>query len=166
MHSIVHILLLPISLLLLLILLFYTSLFLLVLIGSIRLSNPLKQKESEVEKPVCSFARSLGWEYRKQQGLGQRGKLDRFFIKKHRKIVFVEFKAPDEKASELQKIELDKLEGKGFIAVLIDNIEDGQLLFKFLEDSFTWDKYQESHKRFDRDFKDYKEKHQLSWDNV
>lgn len=93
----------------------------------------VKQLEKEVEKAVCDYAKKFGWTYRKQQGQGSRGKADRYFIRYPRQIVYVEFKAPGEKLSVLQKKEINFLQDRGFMAVGIDTIEMGYKFFDTLE---------------------------------
>lgn len=86
-------------------------------------------KESTIERAVAKYAAARGWEYRKQSGPGKRGKLDKYFFRAVREIVFVEFKAPGEKPSKLQERELRLLRAAGFEAHVIDNIEAGRRIF-------------------------------------
>ena len=87
------------------------------------MSNPLNQSEKTVEKDCVKYAKSLGWMFRKQQGQGQRGKTDRFFMK-NGITVFVEFKRPGEKPTPKQANEIEMLREEGFQAEWFDSIGD------------------------------------------
>lgn len=85
------------------------------------MSNPLNQSEKEVERECVKYAKSLGWKFRKQQGQGQRGKTDRFFMK-NGITVFVEFKRPGGEPTVKQYNEINNLREDGFIAEWFDSI--------------------------------------------
>ncbi len=85
------------------------------------MSNPLNQSEKTVEKECVKYAKSLGWMFRKQQGQGNRGKTDRFFMK-NGITVFVEFKRPGATPTTKQLNEIVMLKENGFIAKWFDSI--------------------------------------------
>jgi len=128
----------------------------------------MKQREREIEKPTAKYSKKYGWVPRKQQGQGDRGKFDHKFLKPPGRIIFIEFKRPGAKPTELQLIEQELLIKMGFIAVFIDNIEEGELLFDFLEHEFAWEIYNldqvDGARRFNRLFRNYvKEKEDDEW---
>lgn len=79
-------------------------------------------RESRIEKKVCDYAKANGWLVFKFTG--RKGVPDRIFIKDG-KIFFVEFKAPGELPTELQKRIHDKIRAQGVTVFVIDNIEEG-----------------------------------------
>ncbi len=86
------------------------------------MKNPLNQRESDVERACVKFAHGLGWLFRKQQGQGNRGKTDRFFLKDGI-TVFVEFKRPGEEPTQKQYNEINKMREYGFEAEWFDTIK-------------------------------------------
>ena len=83
------------------------------------MSKPL---ESQIEKPVVELAESHGWFVRKSNWLQVKGCPDRFFAKDKR-IVFIEFKRPGDKARAQQVREINKMKSAGIEVHVIDNIE-------------------------------------------
>lgn len=90
--------------------------------------NPLKQSEKDVERECVKYAKSLGWVFRKQQGMGARGKTDRMFLQ-WGQTVFVEFKAPGKKPTTKQFNEIKLLHDLGFAAGWFDTIGGFKLWF-------------------------------------
>lgn len=90
-------------------------------------------KESKIELAVTKYAKTLGWESVKNQGQGNKGKPDRYFIKEDKRIIFVEFKTSTGEVSKLQEREINSLHEKGFYVVTIHSIEQGKELFDTLE---------------------------------
>ena len=97
--------------------------------------------EKLIEGPVAKIFKERGWKYRKQAGHGDRGKADKFFLGPNGKIIFVEFKRSGKPLTELQAKELGDLVELGFLAVKIDNIEDGELLCQYLNEEYDWGRY-------------------------
>lgn len=85
--------------------------------------------ESQVEKSVCEFARRNKMLAFKLNGPGNVGKPDRLFLY-NGKSVFIEFKAPGKKPTELQSRWLRQLTESGFIADWVDNPADGIALLR------------------------------------
>ena len=85
-------------------------------------------RESTIENAVCSYAKSRGWLVYKFKSPQQAGVPDRLFIKAG-KVVFVEFKAPNEQPRRLQKFVITEMEAHGATVHIIDNKEAGYALF-------------------------------------
>ena len=98
-------------------------------------------REKQIEQPVANYFRNHGWKYRKQAGQGDRGKTDKFFTSSPGRIIFVEFKRSGKKPTELQQLEIDNWLDSGFLAISIDNIEDGEFLCDYLSELFDWDQH-------------------------
>ncbi|RTL03552.1 VRR-NUC domain-containing protein [Candidatus Dependentiae bacterium] len=89
--------------------------------------------ESRIEKPVCAYAKNLGWLCYKWVSPGNRGVLDRFFIRDGI-IIFIEFKAPGKKPSKLQARVIDALKYNKCKVHVIDSVAKGKSLFDSYED--------------------------------
>lgn len=85
--------------------------------------------ESQVEKSVCEFARRNKILAFKLNGQGNVGKPDRMFLHKG-SVVFIEFKAPGKKPTELQAKWLKNLDAQGFPAYWVDSPEKGIALLR------------------------------------
>lgn len=86
--------------------------------------------EATVEKPICTWAEKQGWFVRKLQWAYRVGAPDRLFIKDGR-VVFIEFKrpaksklVPEDKRTEMQKREADRLIEAGAEYHLVNDIAD------------------------------------------
>lgn len=77
--------------------------------------------ERDIEQPAIKFAESRGWKVRKVRWLCRRGAPDRFFARKGR-IIFIEFKAPDEVLDVHQQIEIAELRLEGLEVFVVDNL--------------------------------------------
>lgn len=77
-------------------------------------------RESTVEKHWCDYAKKRGWIAVKLAGPNHRGIPDRVFLRNGR-AVFVEFKAPGRKPTELQQKWIRDLHNAGFHAMTVDN---------------------------------------------
>lgn len=76
--------------------------------------------ESAIEDFVTDEAEKDGWVVRKLKWINRRNAADRFFAKEGR-IVFIEFKAPGEKARPGQENEIKKLKDAGVEIHVCDN---------------------------------------------
>lgn len=85
-------------------------------------------RESKIEKAVCDHAKSKGWLVYKWSSPGNRGVPDRLFIRKGY-VLFIEFKRKGGKTTPIQELIHKKFLEHEFKVHLIDNIEDGKLLF-------------------------------------
>lgn len=90
-------------------------------------------KESKIEKAVCKYAKDLGWLCYKWVSPGNRGVLDRIFIRDGI-ILFIEFKAEGKKPTKLQLSIINKLKLNKCKATYVDNIPAGKALFDKYED--------------------------------
>ena len=88
--------------------------------------------ESEVEKPVCEYAKKKGWLVYKFVSPNNRGVPDRIFLGPGRKIAFIEFKAPGKEPTKLQKHVFSKIRALLFKVHVIDNVEEGKKLIDTL----------------------------------
>lgn len=77
--------------------------------------------EQDIEKPAVKYAESRGWKVRKVRWLCRRGAPDRFFVRRGR-IIFIEFKAPDEPLDTHQQIEIAELRLEGIEVFVVDNL--------------------------------------------
>ena len=84
-------------------------------------------REREIEKKACEFAAKNGWYQRKYKTANRRGLPDRIFIRRGI-VMFIEFKATGEEATEQQKLEHDRIRKQGIEVYVIDNIEDAKVL--------------------------------------
>ncbi len=85
-------------------------------------------KESKIEKTVCDYAESKGWDQFKWVSPGCKGVNDRLFFKK-KKLKIVEFKREGEEPKPIQIYIHKRLKKQGFKVHVIDNIEEGKRLF-------------------------------------
>ena len=84
--------------------------------------------EKTVERKVCLYAEKRGWLVRKFTSPSRRSVPDRILMKDG-KAIFIEFKAPGRKPTDLQKLEHERLRAHGMTVHVIDNIEAGYALF-------------------------------------
>lgn len=89
-------------------------------------------KESHIERTVCKYAESLGWDHFKLASGGKNGKPDREFFRAS-VAFFVEFKRPGEDPEPLQDYWRRRLKRQGFEVYVIDSIEAGKALFNQME---------------------------------
>lgn len=82
-------------------------------------------RESVIEDHLVARVRELGGECRKVQWIGRRGAPDRLVMMPNvaRSTIWVELKAPGEKAKPHQKREHDRMRAMGQRVVVIDSIE-------------------------------------------
>lgn len=90
--------------------------------------------ERDVEKPVCAYAKSLGWRHYKWKSPGNRAVPDRLFFKAAN-VIAIEFKATGKKPRKSQLVVHRRLREKGLKVFVIDDIEDGKQLFDELDGS-------------------------------
>lgn len=88
--------------------------------------QPRKLLEKDIEKAVCEYARSKGVLAEKFTSPGKRSVPDRIFSFPGGKVVFIEFKAPGKKATDLQERDHAKRRALGFVVMLVDNVELGK----------------------------------------
>ena len=79
-------------------------------------------RESTIERSCSKWAKDNGWLGYKFSSPSQRGVPDRLYIK-NGSVVFVEFKALGKKPSVYQQHTIRKMQSKGAIVHIIDNIE-------------------------------------------
>ncbi|RTL05688.1 VRR-NUC domain-containing protein [Candidatus Dependentiae bacterium] len=89
--------------------------------------------ESKIEKAVCAYAKSLGWLVYKWVSPGNRGVLDRFFIRDG-VIIFIEFKALGKKPSKLQQKVIHTLKHNKCKVYVVDSVAKGKSIFDTYED--------------------------------
>jgi hypothetical protein len=85
-------------------------------------------RESIIEKKVCNYAITQGWVTFKWTSPSSRFVPDRLYFKDG-KVKIVEFKAPRCKPTKAQRIVHGMLNNHGFTVHIIDNIDEGKLLF-------------------------------------
>ena len=85
--------------------------------------------EKKLEKRCCDVAKANGWYTRKFSSPSNRGVPDRIFIKEG-KVWFIEFKAPGNTPTELQKHEINLLKDHGAYAVWCDEIAVFKMLLE------------------------------------
>lgn len=78
--------------------------------------------EKKLEKRCTDIAKANGWYTRKWSSPSSRGVPDRIFIKEGN-VVFIEFKAPGNVLTELQRHELQAICSHGANASWCDNVE-------------------------------------------
>jgi Holliday junction resolvase len=81
-------------------------------------------RESAIEKAVCDYARANGCIVIKNAAPTHRGIPDRLFLRKG-VAVFVEFKAPGKRPTELQTSWIKRLTENGFFATWVSSREEG-----------------------------------------
>ena len=79
-------------------------------------------KESTIEKTAIKLAKEKGYLTYKFVSPNNKGVPDRIFIKNGR-VIFVEFKAPNKKATALQQYVINEMLLQQCEAYVIDNIE-------------------------------------------
>jgi len=89
-----------------------------------------EQRESDLEKRICKYAKTKGWTPHKWAGPGERGKADRFFTKAKSRIFFMEIKRDDdEEPKPLQEHRRQELIKQGFASHVISSFEEAVVLF-------------------------------------
>lgn len=86
--------------------------------------------ERDIEKAVCQFARDLGCKAYKFTSPAQRAVPDRIIVFPNGYLVFIEFKAPKARPTELQWREHRDLLDRGQLVAVIDNVADGKALIE------------------------------------
>lgn len=79
-------------------------------------------REKDIEKKVCDLAKKAGWLTYKFVSPSQRGVPDRIFIRQGT-IIFIEFKAPGKKPTQLQHHTIMKLRLSGMTVHVCDSVE-------------------------------------------
>lgn len=79
---------------------------------------------SEVEMPVVTRAERAGYFVRKVSWVGRKSAPDRLFAREDRGEVWIEFKAPGEEATRLQKREHKRMREAGMEVHVCDNVID------------------------------------------
>lgn len=87
--------------------------------------------ESKLEKQVCDYAKSKGFEVEK---IGKEGRPDRMFIYKC-SVFFIEFKAPNKPLRENQRVKIAKWRKNGAEVYIIDTLKDG---IKIINNKIMW----------------------------
>lgn len=81
-------------------------------------------KESDIEKRVCEFAKSHGWEPIKMSSAGRRGMPDRMMMRSG-EAFFVEFKTENGRLSSLQELRAAQIKANGFGVYVIRSVSEG-----------------------------------------
>lgn len=76
--------------------------------------------ESTIEAWVCEKAEEAGWLVRKVKWIGRSSAADRLFAKNGR-VLFIEFKRPDNVPTPTQERELQRLRDAGVEVHVVDN---------------------------------------------
>jgi hypothetical protein len=84
--------------------------------------------ESKIEKAVNTYARKRGWLTYKWSSANCRGVPDRIYIRDG-VIIMVEYKSPGRKLTPLQAYVHQQLTDAGCTVYVINNIDNGKLLF-------------------------------------
>jgi hypothetical protein len=85
--------------------------------------------EKTVETKTVKRAKKLGWWSCKLTSPSLAGIMDRMFIKDAR-VIFVEFKRPNEKPRKLQEVVMRDMRKHGAEVYVIDTVEGGYELFE------------------------------------
>lgn len=97
---------------------------------------PRRPRERDIEKHLVKRVKSIGGEVRKVQWIGHRGAPDRLVMlpnsgrAKASKTIWVELKAPGEKASTLQLREHEAMRQLGQRVAVVDSIESVEALLR------------------------------------
>lgn len=94
--------------------------------------------ESELEKKLVKYAKSQGFLVYKFTSPSHRGVPDRLFISPRGTHVYIEFKAPGKKLTEIQRRELLKLQDQNVRAVWTDDLHEAQWMLDHCEESAFW----------------------------
>jgi hypothetical protein len=86
--------------------------------------------EKEIERRVCRYAKSLGFLDYKFSSPAHAGVPDRMFIAPHRRLFFIEFKAPGKRPTAIQEREHTKLRNAGFNVWVIDDVASGEAVIR------------------------------------
>ena len=87
---------------------------------------PRKLLEKDIEGAVCDYARRKGVMAEKFTSPNKRSVPDRIFLFPGGKVVFIEFKAPGKKPTEMQKRDHDKRRALGFVVMVVDDVNMGK----------------------------------------
>jgi hypothetical protein len=92
----------------------------------------MPELEKDIERKVCKWAQDRGWLAYKFTSPGRRSVPDRIFARAGR-IVFIEFKRPGGRLTDLQRREIHRLQRAGFTAVVAYSVEEAQCHLKQAE---------------------------------
>ena len=79
--------------------------------------------ERDLEAACCRLAKAAGWYCRKLSGPGHRSMPDRMFIRRGI-VLFIEFKRPGERPTELQRLEHEQLAAHGALVIWTDSFDE------------------------------------------
>ena len=85
--------------------------------------------ESEIEGPAHDYAKSRGWFAEKIMRTGRRGFPDHVFVRLGR-VIFVEFKRPNEEPRRQQLIRHRELRDHGAEVFVVDNLDEAMRILK------------------------------------
>ena len=83
--------------------------------------------ERDIQKKCVAYARKNGWWARKFTAQGRRSVPDYIFARSG-EVVFVEFKRPGGKVTELQEEEHKEMRAAGLVVLVIDSFEEFKTL--------------------------------------
>lgn len=93
----------------------------------LKMKNP-DPLEKDIEKAVCTYARSLGMLCYKFTSPSRRSVPDRMFITKSGVVFFIEFKRLGCKPTPAQDVEIAKIMATGVHVYVVDNVAGGKAL--------------------------------------
>ena len=82
-------------------------------------------EESKIEKAVTRYAKSKGYYARKFKSPSNRGVPDHLYLAPSGSVVFIEFKAPGKKPTDLQEREMNMIKQNLGNAFAVDSVEFG-----------------------------------------
>lgn len=88
--------------------------------------------EKKIEKQVNDYATSRGWYVLKNDSSLKKGIPDRLYVK-GKLCFFIEFKTESGKTSKVQEFRIKELREKDIRVFVINNVEEGKQLIKFLD---------------------------------
>jgi len=84
-------------------------------------------REAQIEKAVCAYARRRGWLTYKFVSPAAAGVPDRVFIKGD-KTLFIEFKSPTGRLSDLQEAQIRRMRGYGAKVHIVNSVDQGKTI--------------------------------------
>jgi len=85
-----------------------------------------KVSEASIEKAVCKYARTLGYFHAKFTSVHNRSVPDRLFINPQGMTIYIEFKAPGKKPTEMQLSKHAQMHGGRTPIYVVDSVERGK----------------------------------------
>lgn len=89
--------------------------------------------EKDIERPVCAYAKSFGWQTDKFTSPNKRSVPDRLMSPVNRPIFFMEFKAPGKVPTEAQARDHKARRDNGQTVFVVDNVAFGKQIVDLVE---------------------------------